>query len=1019
MKFHVEIGLCVFREEKLKVPKPEVLYKGEFFNEERKKLDRIDMLDSSSSSEDERRSKKKRRTNSSEDEDFHPGEFFDYQPGILSVEQLPIHANMEGLISSLKGSPPYACVVPSCKKKMYPNRTAIKRHYQSHDPEMYSTLTCPVCKDFTKPEEQPGPMIKHIVKEHGKGEGWARDNVIVDVSERLQQFRDATGVFGGRRGGFGVSRGRRANYGRERRKGINSKCTKCSISIEDPKIKASFEKGGDHSDQGPQWKCGVPDCPEVFRLAYELKRHYWKHDKTLFNKLLECDSCAYSTHLHRLMQNHLEEEHPDQLFLAGDGDFNYTTVEGKRWQEFNTAANVLIEANPNHHMGKEWQSQHEKEIFQTISATCNLCAEVFNTQNAFEDHEKVHKPELIKFTCEQCDEGFIVESVYKNHIKSHSVLYTSLRSGPIRCNGCSQHFQRVVEVKKHMSTHHMNLLENCHFCEQCTDWFTFKHSLRNHMFTHADKVYRCPVCPQKQFLTQEEADEHVARKRCRAKENNHICTDCGRRFGSPKLLDIHINKVHHSVLQYQCNICQQLFENTHLMEKHIRKSHKIETGSVLEYYTFHSLEAAKLLDVEKLNMHKPKGRRGVRNDEKYPCPFGCGGTFKRSGLTRHKKVCNRNSSEYKIEVSNSEDVDQRVSEIMEPSTDPLTGKMLWKCTECNYSNKLRFTVKEHCEIHIPGLAHQCPHCPKTCPTRNALRVHVIRNHDQKKKEEDELDMEPLPIEQTGAKKITTEQQQNEISEARAWLDELAGKQLQNNLLEIENRLDNDLAKNGNGQDHPMSLTIKPPPKKMTLMPKTQKEDYVIQYQKPKNNSTNVTIIHHHPPQKREPVNHIEQKPHPSYHQAKPQPSPQEHKQLLDHDQMAKLQATYDMQHMAKPKQQMAKPKLAREPPRHQEQQPIPPNAHMGQANQGILNHPMLNHPLMTPMSPMMNRNYFDDDLSQHSEDNNITFADDSRQQQDPNRQLPLPPITRDNGQNAQNPYGLPGYNFPIWPFYRQ
>ena len=85
MKFHVEIGLCVFREEKLKVPKPQILYRGEFFDEERKKLDRVDMLDSSSSSEDERKKKKKKRNNSSEDEDFHPGEFFDYQPGILSV----------------------------------------------------------------------------------------------------------------------------------------------------------------------------------------------------------------------------------------------------------------------------------------------------------------------------------------------------------------------------------------------------------------------------------------------------------------------------------------------------------------------------------------------------------------------------------------------------------------------------------------------------------------------------------------------------------------------------------------------------------------------------------------------------------------------------------------------------------------------------------------------------------------------------------------------------------------------
>ena len=93
---------------------------------------------------------------------------------------------------------------------------------------------------------------------------------------------------------------------------------------------------------------------------------------------------------------------------------------------------------------------------------------------------------------------------------------------------------------------------------------------------------------------------------------------------------------------------------------------------------------------------------------------------------------------------------------------------------------------------------------------------------------------------------------------------------------------------------------------------------------------------------------------------------------------------------------------------------VPPNAHMGQINQGLLNHPMLNHPLMNPigaMSPM--RNYFDDNISQNSEDNNITFTEpDNRQQQPPVANQP--PTT-----NAQNPYGLPGYNFPIWPFYQR
>ena len=43
----------------------------------------------------------------------------------------------------------------------------------------------------------------------------------------------------------------------------------------------------------------------------------------------------------------------------------------------------------------------------------------------------------------------------------------------------------------------------------------------------------------------------------------------------------------------------------------------------------------------------------------------------------------------------------------------------------------RYTVKEHVETHISGFCHQCPLCSKTCKTRNALRVHTIRKHNQR------------------------------------------------------------------------------------------------------------------------------------------------------------------------------------------------------------------------------------------------------------------------------------------------
>ena len=54
--------------------------------------------------------------------------------------------------------------------------------------------------------------------------------------------------------------------------------------------------------------------------------------------------------------------------------------------------------------------------------------------------------------------------------------------------------------------------------------------------------------------------------------------------------------------------------------------------------------------------------------------------------------------------------------------DEITQSIFFNC---------RYTVKEHVETHISGFCHQCPLCSKTCKTRNALRVHTIRKHNQR------------------------------------------------------------------------------------------------------------------------------------------------------------------------------------------------------------------------------------------------------------------------------------------------
>jgi len=82
-------------------------------------------------------------------------------------------------------------------------------------------------------------------------------------------------------------------------------------------------------------------------------------------------------------------------------------------------------------------------------------------------------------------------------------------------------------------------------------------------------------------------------------------------------------------------------------------------------------------------------------------------------------------------ISNKNELERRVSELMMSSYDSTVGQTMWQCVQCHYSTKLKCTMKEHVETHISGFTHQCPLCDKSCNTRNALRVHTIRKHNNK------------------------------------------------------------------------------------------------------------------------------------------------------------------------------------------------------------------------------------------------------------------------------------------------
>ena len=54
---------------------------------------------------------------------------------------------------------------------------------------------------------------------------------------------------------------------------------------------------------------------------------------------------------------------------------------------------------------------------------------------------------------------------------------------------------------------------------------------------------------------------------------------------------------------------------------------------------------------------------------------------------------------------------------------------LFTCYECGYSSKYKTTCQDHIESrHISTSGYTCPYCQKFCPTRNALKSHISKNH---------------------------------------------------------------------------------------------------------------------------------------------------------------------------------------------------------------------------------------------------------------------------------------------------